>query len=149
MVLSTGNKTELALGYCTLYGDMSGGLSVISDLSKSDVYSLSKWVNSINPERIPINSINKEPSAELAPNQVDPFDYNIVSPLVDAIIEDRKSMAKLIKEGVNINVLNNVYKKIRLNEYKRRQSAPGLRVSSKAFGVGRRMPIINYFQGES
>ena len=82
MVLSTGNKTELALGYCTLYGDMSGGLSVISDLSKSDVYALCNWINTIQSDRIPLGSINKAPSAELAPDQVDPFDYEIISPLV-------------------------------------------------------------------
>ena len=148
MVLSTGNKTELALGYCTLYGDMSGGLSVISDLSKKDVYSLSKWLNSNKPDRIPINSINKEPSAELAPNQVDPFDYNIVSPLVDAIIENRKSLTEIIREGFNLDLIKELYHKIKLNEYKRRQAAIGLKVSSKAFGIGRRMPIINSFKGE-
>ena len=82
-----GNKTELALGYCTLYGDMVGALSVISDLSKNDVYSISKWINKNRQNCIPLNSIDKPPSAELAPNQVDPFDYSIVSPLIDEIIE--------------------------------------------------------------
>ena len=148
MVLSTGNKTELALGYCTLYGDMSGGLSVISDLSKSDVYALSKWVNSQGSERIPNGSITKAPSAELAPNQVDPFDYDIVSPLVDAIVEERKSPAKLVDEGADPELVNSLYQKIRFNEYKRRQAAPGLRVSTKAFGVGRRIPIVNHFKGK-
>jgi NAD+ synthase (glutamine-hydrolysing) len=148
MVLSTGNKTELALGYCTLYGDMSGGLSVISDLSKSDVYVLAKWVNSQNAGRIPHGSISKPPSAELAPDQVDPFDYEVVSPLVDAIVEDRKSPAELIKDGANMELVNSLYQKIRINEYKRRQAAPGLRVSSKAFGVGRRFPIVNHYKGK-
>ena len=78
LVLSTGNKTELALGYCTLYGDMSGGLSAIGDLNKTEVYELSKWINQ-NKELIPENIISKEPSAELAPNQVDPFDYELIS----------------------------------------------------------------------
>ena len=82
LVLSTGNKTELALGYCTLYGDMSGGLSAIGDLNKTEVYELSNWINQDN-ETIPNNIINKEPSAELAPNQVDPFDYDLISPIVD------------------------------------------------------------------
>ena len=148
MVLSTGNKTELALGYCTLYGDMSGGLSVISDLSKSDVYVLAKWVNSQNAGRIPHGSISKPPSAELAPDQVDPFDYEVVSPLVDAIVEDRKSPAELIKDGADMELVNSLYQKIRINEYKRRQAAPGLRVSSKAFGVGRRFPIVNHYKGK-
>ena len=148
MVLSTGNKTELALGYCTLYGDMSGGLAVISDLSKSDVYALSKWVNKVMPGRIPIGSITKPPSAELAPNQVDPFDYDLVSPLVDSIVEERKSQADLIKNGADPDLVNSLYQKIRINEYKRRQAAPGLRVSSKAFGLGRRIPIINHYKGK-
>jgi NAD+ synthase (glutamine-hydrolysing) len=149
MVLSTGNKTELALGYCTLYGDMSGGLAVISDLSKSDVYALAKWVNFENPGRIPERSISKPPSAELAPDQVDPFDYNVVSPLVDAIVEDRKSPAELINDGSDSDLVNSIYRKIQINEYKRRQAAPGLRVSSKAFGAGRGIPIVNHFKGKN
>tara|TARA_B100000686_G_C16806440_1_gene991156 strand:- start:20320 stop:21936 length:1617 start_codon:yes stop_codon:yes gene_type:complete len=148
MVLSTGNKTELALGYCTLYGDMSGGLAVISDLSKSDVYKLSRWINTETPNRIPVNCIKKLPSAELAPKQVDPFDYSIVSPLVNAIIEDRKSPAELIKNGADPVLVNDLYKRIRIYEYKRRQSAPGLRVSTKAFGFGRRIPIVNHYLGK-
>jgi len=149
MVLSTGNKTELALGYCTLYGDMSGGLAVISDLSKTDVYSLSKWVNKNAAfERIPQNCISKPPSAELAPDQVDPFDYDVVSPLVDAIVEDRKSPAQLIADGYEKDLVEDLYQKIRINEYKRRQAAPGIRVTKKAFGTGRRMPIVNHYEGK-
>ena len=149
LVLSTGNKTELALGYCTLYGDMSGGLAVISDLSKTDVYALSRWVN-INAgcERIPGNCIAKPPSAELAPDQVDPFDYDVVSPLVDAIVEDRKSPAQLTADGYDNALVESVYQKIRINEYKRRQAAPGIRVTKKAFGTGRRMPIVNHYRGK-
>ena len=146
MVLSTGNKTELALGYCTLYGDMSGGLSVISDLSKTDVYKLANWINSKYPGRIPIGSIKKPPSAELAPNQVDPFDYDIVSPLVDLIIEEGKTIIQLGELGIDKELVNLVYQKIRVSEYKRRQAAPGLRVSTKAFGIGRRFPIVNHFK---
>ena len=148
MVLSTGNKTELALGYCTLYGDMSGGLAVISDLSKSDVYALSNWINEQTPGRIPASCVTKPPSAELAPDQVDPFDYYIVSPLVDAIVEDRKSPAELIKNGADPGLVDDLYQRIRLHEYKRRQAAPGLRVSAKAFGVGRRIPIVNHYKGK-
>ena len=146
MVLSTGNKTELALGYCTLYGDMSGGLSVISDLSKTDVYSLANWINSKYPGRIPVGSIKKPPSAELAPNQVDPYDYDIVSPLVDLIIEEGKTIIQLSELGIDKELVNLIYQKIRLSEYKRRQAAPGLRVSTKAFGIGRRFPIVNHFK---
>ena len=149
LVLSTGNKTELALGYCTLYGDMSGGLCVISDVSKTDVYALSRWVNqSAGCDRIPESSLTKPPSAELAPDQVDPFDYEVVSPLVDAIIEKRESPADLVANGADITIVNDLYHRIRINEYKRRQAAPGLRVSSKAFGTGRRIPIVNHFNGK-
>ena len=146
LVLSTGNKTELAMGYCTLYGDMNGGLSVISDLSKEDVYKLSRWINETSKEAvIPENSINKAPSAELRPDQVDPFDYDIVSPLVSALIDNEKSPSELIDNGTDSDLVKNISKRIRMNEYKRRQAAPGLRVTAKAFGMGRRVPIINKF----
>ena len=146
LVLSTGNKTELAMGYCTLYGDMNGGLSVISDLSKTDVYALSRWVNeNSDKERIPLNSIDKPPSAELKPNQIDPFDYDVVSPLVTALVDNQKSPSQLIKEGADPELVEDISKRIRINEYKRRQAAPGLRVTSKAFGMGRRVPIINKY----
>ena len=146
LVLSTGNKTELAMGYCTLYGDMNGGLAIISDLSKIDVYALSKWVNKkAGFERIPLSSIEKPPSAELRPDQVDPFDYNIVSPLVSSLIDDEKSPSELIEEGVDPELVKDISNRIRINEYKRRQAAPGLRVTSKAFGMGRRVPIINQY----
>ena len=146
LVLSTGNKTELAMGYCTLYGDMNGGLSVISDLSKTDVYALSQWVNKKSgSERIPSNSINKPPSAELRPDQVDPFDYDIVSPLVTDLIDNQVSPSQLIEGGADPELVKDISRRIRLNEYKRRQAAPGLRVTSKAFGMGRRVPIINKY----
>ena len=146
LVLSTGNKTELAMGYCTLYGDMNGGLAVISDLSKTDVYALSNWVNkNAGFERIPLSSIEKPPSAELRPDQVDPFDYNVVSPLVSSLIDYEKSPSELIEEGADPELVKDISNRIRINEYKRRQSAPGLRVTSKAFGMGRRVPIINQY----
>ena len=136
LVLSTGNKTELALGYCTLYGDMSGGLSAIGDLNKTEVYELSKWINQ-NKELIPENIISKEPSAELAPNQVDPFDYELISPIVDKIVFGGSN--ELDQQCLSLK------KKININEHKRRQAAPVLRVSKKAFGIGRRIPIVNHF----
>ena len=146
LVLSTGNKTEMAMGYCTLYGDMNGGLSVISDLSKEDVYKISKWLNTSSGKNIiPENSITKPPSAELRPDQVDPFDYDIVSPLVSALIDNEKSPSELVKNGADIDLVKNISTRITLNEYKRRQAAPGLRVSSKAFGMGRRIPIVNKY----
>ena len=147
MVLSTGNKTELALGYCTLYGDMSGGLSVISDLNKMDVYSISNWINREYPKRIPKNSLVKVPSAELVEDQVDPFDYDVVSPLVEELVGGLKTRSELISDGFNPNLIDEISGLIRLNEFKRRQSAPGLKISRKAFGIGRRIPIVNKYKG--
>ncbi|MFQ6611758.1 MAG: NAD+ synthase [Fidelibacterota bacterium] len=146
LVLSTGNKTELALGYCTLYGDMSGGLAVIADLSKTDVYTLSRWVNQqAGTDRIPSNCLTKVPSAELAPGQVDPFDYSIVSLLVSALLEDGIAPKQLIQKGADLELVSELLRRIRQNEYKRRQAPPVLRVTSKAFGMGRRIPIVNQF----
>jgi len=146
LLLNTGNKTEMALGYCTMYGDMAGALAVISDLNKSQVYALSRWINE-NAERdiIPENSITKRPSAELKPNQVDPFDYDIVSPLVDIIIMEPERAHELKEKGHDPELISDLIKKIRLAEYKRRQAPPGIRISSKAFGVGRKFPIINAY----
>ena len=147
LVLNTGNKTELALGYCTMYGDMCGALGVISDLNKNEVYAISKWLNkSCNFNKIPIGSITKKPSAELSENQYDPFDYDIVSPIVDFIVNDMKSKEELVSMGYDSAIVNDIQNKIHRSEYKRRQSAPGIKVSSKAFGVGRRFPIINQYK---
>ena len=145
LLLTTGNKTEIALGYCTLYGDMNGGLAVISDLNKLEVYDLSKWYNKLNNNRIPVNSINKMPSAELSYNQVDPFDYKIISPLVDILIENKIKLEHLVTEKVDLKLLKSLYKRIKINEFKRYQSTLGLKISEKAFGVGRRFPIVNNF----
>lgn len=146
-VLSTGNKTELALGYCTMYGDMAGALAVISDLSKHDVYSVARYVNEKHDrEIIPERIFQRPPSAELKANQVDPFDYEVVSPLVDAIINDQKSHDELLKMGYKEELIVDILNKIRRAEYKRRQAAPGLKVTGKAFGIGRRFPIINRYK---
>ena len=147
LLLSTGNKTEMALGYCTLYGDMCGGLSVIADVNKLRVYKLANWINKVYPGRIPENIILKPPSAELAPNQVDPFDYNIISPMVDAFIENQSSVEEIINSNGDKKLSNLIYNRIKIMEYKRRQSAIGFRVSKKAFGLGRRVPIVNHFEG--
>ena len=146
-VLSTGNKTELALGYCTMYGDMAGALAVISDLSKLDVYAVSRFVNERqNREIIPERIFQRPPSAELKDKQIDPFDYKIVSPLVDAIINDQKSFDELLDAGYEEVLVTDILNKIRLAEFKRRQAAPGLKVTGKAFGIGRRFPIINRYK---
>ena len=147
LLLNTGNKTETALGYCTMYGDMAGALAVISDLNKSQVYSVSRWINEdASKEVIPKSSILKPPSAELKPGHVDPFDYDVVSPLVDILIAQPERAHTLEQKGYDSVLIKDLMKKIRLAEYKRRQAPPGIRVSSKAFGAGRRYPIINAFR---
>ncbi len=147
LVLNTGNKTEIALGYCTLYGDMCGALGVISDLNKIQVYEISRWVNSsLGKEIIPQSTLTKAPSAELKPEQVDPFDYDTVSPLVDEIISENRHLNYLVRKGFDEKLVRELLGMIRVNEYKRRQAAPSLRVSSKAFGIGRRYPIVNGFR---
>jgi NAD+ synthase (glutamine-hydrolysing) len=146
LVLTTGNKTELALGYSTLYGDMAGALAPISDLNKEDVYRLSRFINSeAGYNRIPENILNKIPSAELRENQYDPFDYEVVSPLVEELLENNKSTDQLVQEGYEKELVLKLNRMIHLAEYKRRQAPPGLRVTEKAFGMGRRIPIVNRF----
>lgn len=147
MVLSTGNKTELALGYCTLYGDMSGGLAVISDLSKMRVYALSEYINErAGKELIPVATITKPPSAELAADQTDESSfgasYEIISPLVQEYLEDFATSTQL-KKKYPIDLVDSLVWKIHANEHKRRQAAPGIRVTKKAFGVGRRVPLAH------
>ena len=149
LVLTTGNKTELALGYCTLYGDMSGGLAVIGDVSKSEVYALAEYYNRRRGfEAIPKSSILKIPSAELKPDQYDPFDYNTVSPLVDEIIENRRSFKELTEMGYGAKLVDDILSRVRSAEYKRWQAAPAIKISRKAFGIGWRMPIVNHFREE-
>lgn len=146
LVLATGNKTELALGYATLYGDMSGGLEVIGDVSKTEVYALSRYYNRmVGRAVIPENCFSKIPSAELKPDQFDPFDYSIVSPLVDEVIENRLSRAELIQKGYPSEIVDDTLKRIRGAEYKRRQAAPAIKITKKAFGLGWKMPIVNKF----
>ena len=149
LVLNTGNKTELALGYCTMYGDMCGALGVISDINKLQVYELSKWINDSNSKVIiPENSIVKTPSAELKEEQYDPFDYNIVSPMVDHIVNDLFDSKDLLKMGYAPEIISQIINRIHISEHKRRQAPPGIKVSQKAFGVGRRYPINNQYRGQ-
>lgn len=143
MVLSTGNKSELAVGYCTIYGDMCGGLAVISDVPKTMVYRLARWINRSN-EIIPENTILKAPSAELRPNQTDQDSlppYEVLDGILKAYIEDVKEEEEIVSLGYDPYVVKKVLKLVDMNEYKRRQAAPGLRVTTKAFGFGRRSPI--------
>lgn len=145
ILLSTGNKSELAMGYSTLYGDMCGGLGVISDVTKKQVYALAKWINR-NKEIIPINIITKVPSAELRPNQKDSDtlpEYDIIDNILEAYVENHQSAIEIAAHfHYPIDLVNQVIQKIHFSEYKRRQSPPGLRVTEKAFSVGRRFPIV-------
>jgi len=148
LLLSTGNKTELALGYATLYGDMVGGLAPINDVSKLQVYKLCRYYNEIKGSQIiPESVFDKTPSAELSEGQVDPFDYDIISPLVDDIIQSGLSKNELIEKGYEAATIDKVINMIKAAEFKRRQSPPGIKITSKAFGIGRRMPLINHYKG--
>jgi len=148
LVLNTGNKTELALGYCTLYGDMTGGLGVLGDVSKLEVYKLAEYVNRrAGREIIPINVLKKKPSPELKEGQFDPFNFDVVSPLVDEIIENRRGRQELVEMGYPKDVVDDVYKRIRSSEYKRWQAPPCIKITRKAFGIGWKMPIVNKYDG--
>jgi NAD+ synthase (glutamine-hydrolysing) len=148
LLLTTGNKSELAVGYCTLYGDMCGGLGVIADVSKTMVYRLAGWVNR-EREIIPHNSITKAPSAELRPNQTDQDSLPPYA-LLDRILEDYvvglRSPAEIVASGAPEADVQSVVRLIDRSEYKRRQAAPGLKVTTKAFGVGRRIPIAQRYR---
>jgi len=147
LVLSTGNKSELAVGYCTLYGDMSGGLAVISDVPKQLVYRLANYINR-HDEIIPRASIAKPPSAELRPDQTDQDSlppYELLDAILQLYIEEGRSPAEIVSVGFDAETVSWVVKTVNRNEYKRRQAAPGIKVTSKAFGVGRRMPIAARF----
>jgi NAD+ synthase (glutamine-hydrolysing) len=147
LVLSTGNKSELAVGYCTLYGDMSGGLAVISDVPKEMVYELAHYMNR-EREVVPPNSIIKPPSAELRPNQVDQDTlppYPVLDAILHAYVEEGASVEEIVAQGFDEQTVKWVVRTVDRNEYKRNQAAPGLRVTTKAFGIGRRMPIAARF----
>ena len=148
MVLSTGNKSELAVGYCTLYGDMAGGLAVISDVPKLMVYELAKWINR-ERELIPRSTIEKAPSAELRPNQKDEDSlppYDVLDRILKAYIEDLKSPQEIAeKYGFEMKLVRDIASLVDRNEYKRKQSAPGLKITSRAFGFGRPFPIAQKF----
>ena len=147
LVLSTGNKSELAVGYCTLYGDMSGGLSVIADVPKTMVYELARYINrdsAIIPEEI----VNKSPSAELRENQTDQDTlppYEVLDEILHYYVDEHYSMADLLHHNFDPETVKWVIRTVDRNEYKRRQAVPGLKVTSKAFGMGRRMPIAAKF----
>jgi NAD+ synthase (glutamine-hydrolysing) len=144
ILLNTSNKSEAAVGYGTLYGDMAGGLSVIGDVYKTDVYRLAEYINR-NSELISGNIITKPPSAELRPNQFDTDslpEYAILDSILHLYIEMQKPVSEIIASGFAREIVNRVIRMINSNEYKRYQAPPILRISSKAFGAGRRMPLV-------
>ena len=149
LVLSTGNKSELAVGYCTLYGDMAGGFALLSDVPKTLVYALARQLNRGGP-RIPLESIEKEPSAELRPNQKDRDSlppYEVLDPLVEALVDEAlPAPAAARKAGVEFSLARDIARRIDHNEYKRRQMPPGPKVTGRAFGEGRRYPIAQRFR---
>lgn len=149
LVLTTGNKSELAVGYCTLYGDMCGGLAVISDVPKTKVFELARWINR-NGEIIPEATITKPPSAELRPDQKDEDSlppYEVLDAILEQYVVECRSVAEIVANGFEEATVKRVARLIDLNEYKRRQAAPGLKVTSKAFGVGRRIPVAQNYRG--
>jgi len=156
MVISTGNKSEISVGYTTIYGDMNGGFTPLKDAYKTDVYEMSKWRNNSynslflgpNSTVVPVNSINKEPSAELNLNQKDQDSlppYEILDEILKNIIEEEASLDFIIKLGHEKKLVHRIYKLLLLSEYKRRQSAPGVKLTARSFGKERRYPITNAF----
>ena len=147
MVVSTGNKSEMAVGYSTLYGDLAGGFALLKDLYKTEVYNLANFRNSISSV-IPQNTIDKEPSAELRPNQLDKDslpEYELLDEILRMYIEEDSSSEKIISKGIDENIVYDVLSKVDRNEYKRKQVAPGVKLTEKAFGKDRRMPITNTY----
>ncbi len=147
LLLTTGNKSEISVGYCTLYGDMCGGLAVISDLPKMKVYALARHMN-LARELIPVNTIEKPPSAELRPDQKDEDSlppYAVLDGILRLYVEEGLSRAEIVEKGFDKDVVNDIIRKVDLNEYKRKQAAPGLKTTPLAFGVGRRIPIVQKY----
>jgi len=145
MLLTTGNKSELSVGYCTLYGDMSGGLAVIADVPKTMVYRVARWLNETKGrEIIPVATLTKAPSAELRPNQTDQDSlppYDLLDDILQRHIELHQTAGEIVAAGFDPNTVRRVLRLVRFAEFKRKQAAPGLKVTDRAFGTGWRMPI--------
>jgi len=147
LLLTTGNKSELAVGYCTIYGDMAGGLAVISDVPKTMVYELARWINR-RGEIIPPSTIEKPPSAELKPGQTDQDSlppYDVLDEILRLYVEENMGARDIIAHGFEEKTVRWVQRRVDINEYKREQAAPGIKITSRAFGVGRRMPIAQKY----
>ncbi len=150
ITLTTGNKSELAVGYCTLYGDMAGGLAVISDVPKTMVYELSRVANRRRPGAIPETVFSKPPSAELRPDQKDTDslpEYDQLDPILELYLEEQLAPEQITERlSTDADLVRKICRMVDRNEYKRRQAAPGLRITSKAFGIGRRFPVAQRFR---
>lgn len=150
LVLSTGNKSEISTGYCTLYGDMAGGFAVLKDVMKTTVYRLAAYCNkTAGSDRIPLATIEKAPSAELRPDQLDTDSlppYDVLDPILQAYVEDDRSLEELLDLGFDEKLVRRITRLVDVNEYKRRQAAPGVKITPRAFGRDRRMPITNRFR---
>ena len=150
LVLTTGNKSEYAMGYATLYGDMAGGFAVIKDVPKTLVYELARWRNAHGapPSPIPEGVLTKPPSAELKPDQRDEDDlppYRVLDPILKAYVEEDRSFDEIVAMGYDPQVVRRVIRAVDRNEYKRRQAPPGIKITPRAFGKDRRMPIVNRY----
>jgi len=146
-VLTTGNKSEMAVGYATLYGDMAGGFAALKDLYKTQAFALARWINR-DIELIPENTISKPPSAELRPDQKDSDslpDYEVLDAILIAHIEERLGVEEIAERGYDIAEVKRVVRMLQLAEYKRRQSPPGVKITERAFGRDRRYPITHGF----
>ena len=150
LVLSTGNKSEVSTGYCTLYGDMAGGFAVLKDVMKTTVFRLAEHCNRVaGRERIPRAIIEKPPSAELRPDQLDTDTlppYEVLDPILKAYVEEDRSFSEMVDMGFDEQLVRRVISMVDTNEYKRRQAAPGVKITPRAFGRDRRMPITNRFR---
>ena len=155
IVLTTGNKSEMAMGYATLYGDMAGGFAVLKDVHKMTVYALSRWRNAHGEilsgadDVIPMAIIDKPPSAELREDQLDEDSlppYDILDPVIQAYVEDDRSYTEMVDMGFDPSVVRQVITAVDRNEYKRRQAPPGVKITPRAFGRDRRLPIVNLYR---
>ncbi|MEM7008396.1 MAG: NAD+ synthase, partial [Thermodesulfobacteriota bacterium] len=151
LILTTGNKSEMSVGYCTLYGDMAGGFAVIKDVPKLLVYELARYFNKSNGEQIiPKSILTKPPSAELRPDQQDTDSlppYEVLDPILKAYVEDDLSADEIVEQGFKMSMVKRIIKMVDQNEYKRRQAPPGVKITARAFGKDRRFPITNLYKG--
>jgi NAD+ synthase (glutamine-hydrolysing) len=149
IVLTTGNKSEMAVGYATIYGDMAGGFAVIKDVPKTLVFALSRWRNEQGKVVIPVSTIEKPPSAELRPDQKDTDSlppYEVLDPILQAYVEEDRSADEIVAAGADPALVARVIRMVDVNEYKRRQAAPGVKITARAFGRDRRLPITNRYR---